>query len=80
LTGFLVEAGISPAEAEALLLDVLFDLEEEGAAPADSELVRRVDAACAGYAARRKQPYQGLRKSVSPPPTRTIPRQRSRRR
>lgn len=67
LTSLLVEAAISPADAEPLLLDVLLEIEEQGAPLADFELLWRVDAACAAHAARRKRPYQGLRRRASSP-------------
>jgi hypothetical protein len=56
LTRLLQDAAVPPADAEPLLLDVLSEIEEQGAPVLDFELVRRVDAACAAYAARRKRP------------------------
>lgn len=64
LKRLLTEAGVKPADAEWLLLDVLDERSGEewkGVRDIDKVLVAGVDRACAGYASRRGRAYQGLR-------------------
>jgi len=68
LVGLLIEAGVLPERAGALLLDVLTEVSAEAwerMPQIDLELLRRVDAACREYAAHRERAYQGLNKRAA---------------
>jgi len=64
LKGLLIEAGVPVDRAEDLLIDAMREVPDEAWARmpnADMELLRRVDSACAQFAANRGRRYRGLR-------------------
>jgi hypothetical protein len=68
LTRLLLAAAIPPADAESMLLDVILEMDEQGAPADDRELLRRVEAACAAHTERRKRPSRLRRRVPSSAP------------